>query len=74
MKIDGLDCVQDANVTGKIDALNTYRVQFKDEAAAQSSARLPREQFRRPLRGIQFFDGTTGSRRRQSAMRRRNST
>jgi hypothetical protein len=33
-QIDGLDCVQDAHVTGKIEALNTYRVQFKDEAAA----------------------------------------
>jgi thermitase len=36
-KIDGLDCLQDANVTGKIDALNTYRVQFKDEAAAKAA-------------------------------------
>jgi hypothetical protein len=33
-KIDGLDCVQNAHVIGKIEALNTYRVQFKDEAAA----------------------------------------
>jgi len=35
-KIDGLDCVQNAVVTGKIAALNTYRVQFKDEAAANA--------------------------------------
>ena len=37
VKIDGLACLQDANVTGKIDALNTYRVQFKDEAAAKAA-------------------------------------
>ena len=37
IKIDGIDCLQDANVTGKIDALNTYRVQFKDEAAAKAA-------------------------------------
>jgi hypothetical protein len=36
-KIDGLDCVQNATITGKIEALNTYRVQFKDEAAATSA-------------------------------------
>jgi len=36
-KIDGLDCVQNAHVIGKIEALNTYRVQFKDEAAATSA-------------------------------------
>jgi len=36
VKIDGLDCLQDAKVTGKIDALNTYRIQFKDEAAAKT--------------------------------------
>jgi len=36
-KIDGLDCVQNAVVTGKIAALNTYRVQFKDEAAATAA-------------------------------------
>lgn len=36
-KIDGIDCVQNAHVTGKIDALNTYRVQFKDEAAAMAA-------------------------------------
>jgi hypothetical protein len=35
--IDGLDCIQNANVTGKIDALRTYRVQFKDEAAAKTA-------------------------------------
>lgn len=37
VKIDDLGCLQDANVTGRIDALNTYRVQFKDEAAAQAA-------------------------------------
>jgi len=36
-KIDGVACVQNATVTGKIDALNTYRVQFKDEAAATAA-------------------------------------
>lgn len=37
VKIDGLGCIQNANVTGRIDALNTYRVQFKDEAAARTA-------------------------------------
>jgi hypothetical protein len=37
VRIDGLGCLQDAKVTGRIDALNTYRVQFKDEAAAQAA-------------------------------------
>ena len=37
VNIDGLDCLQNANVTGKIDSLNTYRVQFKDEAAAKAA-------------------------------------
>ena len=37
VKIDGLDCLQNANVTGKIEALNTYRVEFKDEAAAKAA-------------------------------------
>jgi hypothetical protein len=37
VKIDGLDCLQNATVTGKIDALNTFRVQFKDEAAAKAA-------------------------------------
>ena len=37
VKIDGLDCLQNANVTGKIEALNTYRVQFKDEATAKAA-------------------------------------
>jgi hypothetical protein len=36
-KIEGVDCVQNASVTGRIDALNTYRVQFKDEAAATAA-------------------------------------
>ncbi len=36
-KIEGLDCVQNAKVTGKVAALNTYRVQFKDEAAATAA-------------------------------------
>jgi len=36
-KIASVDCVKNAVVTGKIDALNTYRVQFKDEAAATSA-------------------------------------
>ncbi|HWC58752.1 MAG TPA: S8 family serine peptidase [Verrucomicrobiae bacterium] len=37
VNIDGLDCLQDASVTGKIEKLNTYRVQFKDEAAAKAA-------------------------------------
>ena len=37
MKIDGMDCLGDAKVTGRMDALNTYRVQFQDAAAAQAS-------------------------------------
>ncbi len=37
VKIDGLSCIQDAKVTGQIQGLNTYRVQFKDEAAAQTA-------------------------------------
>jgi hypothetical protein len=37
VKIDGLGCLQNANVTGRIEALNTYRVQFKDEAAATAA-------------------------------------
>ena len=37
VKIDGLDCLQNASVTGHIDGLNTYRVQFKDEAAAKAA-------------------------------------
>ena len=37
VNIDGLDCLKDASVTGKIDALNTYRVQFKDEDAAKAA-------------------------------------
>lgn len=36
-KIDGVDCLTDAHVTGRIDALNVYRVQFKDADAAQSA-------------------------------------
>ena len=36
-KIDGLPCVQDAKITGRLDALHAYRVQFKDEAAANSA-------------------------------------
>lgn len=36
-KIDGLDCIQNAHITGKIESLNTYRVQFKDEAAATAA-------------------------------------
>jgi hypothetical protein len=35
--IDALGCIQDASVTGRIDALHTYRVQFKDEAAAKAA-------------------------------------
>jgi hypothetical protein len=38
VKIDGLDCLQDATVTGKIDSLNAYRVEFKDEAAAKAAS------------------------------------
>ncbi|HXT13387.1 MAG TPA: S8 family serine peptidase [Candidatus Angelobacter sp.] len=34
--IDGLPCIKDATVTGRLNALNTYRVQFKDEAAANA--------------------------------------
>ena len=49
VKIDGLDCLQDANVTGNIEKLNTYRVQFKDEAAAKAAPRLPDEAIRRSL-------------------------
>ena len=37
VKIDGLDCIQGANVTGSIEKLNTYRVQFKDEDAAKAA-------------------------------------
>ncbi|HWD94352.1 MAG TPA: S8 family serine peptidase [Verrucomicrobiae bacterium] len=37
VKIDSLGCLQDATVTGHIDALNTFRVQFKDEAAAEAA-------------------------------------
>jgi hypothetical protein len=37
VKIDGLGCLQNASVTGKITGLNTYRVQFKDEAAAEAA-------------------------------------
>src|SRR6185312_5871118 len=37
VKIDGLGCIQDAKVTGQIQGLNTYRLQFKDEAAAQQA-------------------------------------
>src|SRR5262249_6124619 len=37
VKIDALGCLQNANVTGQITALNLYRVQFKDEAAAQAA-------------------------------------
>lgn len=37
VKIDALGCIQNATVTGRIDALNTYRVQFKDQAAAESA-------------------------------------
>ena len=37
VKIDGLGCIQDASVTGQISSLNTYRVQFKDEAAAKAA-------------------------------------
>jgi len=37
VKIDSLGCIQDASVTGRIDALNTYRVQFKDEDAAKAA-------------------------------------
>lgn len=36
-KIDGMDCVAGAQVTGRIDALNVYRVQFKDADAVQSA-------------------------------------
>jgi hypothetical protein len=36
-KIDGIDCVSDARVTGRMDSLNAYRVQFKDAAAAQAA-------------------------------------
>src|SRR5206468_2634483 len=37
VNIDGLDCLKDANITGKIDGLNAYRVQFKDEATAKAA-------------------------------------
>ena len=37
VKIDSVGCLQDANITGRIDALNAYRVQFKDEAAAKAA-------------------------------------
>lgn len=37
VKIDSLDCLKDASVTGQITALDTYRVQFKDEAAATAA-------------------------------------
>ncbi len=37
VNIDGMDCLQNATVTGKIDSLNAYRVQFKDEAAATAA-------------------------------------
>lgn len=36
-KIDGLDCLTDGHVTGRMDSLNVYRVQFKDADAAQSA-------------------------------------
>jgi hypothetical protein len=36
-KIDGLDCLANAQITGRLDSLNAYRVQFKDADAAQSA-------------------------------------
>lgn len=35
-KIDGLDCIQNAKITGRMDALNSYRVEFKDANAAEA--------------------------------------
>lgn len=35
-KIDGLDCIQNARVTGRMDSLNTYRVEFTDANAAEA--------------------------------------
>lgn len=37
VKVDDLACVQNGKVTGRIDPLHTYRVQFKDEAAAEAA-------------------------------------
>lgn len=36
-KIDGLDCLSDAHITGRLDALHVYRVQFKDADSANSA-------------------------------------
>ncbi|MEY2466896.1 MAG: thermitase [Verrucomicrobiota bacterium] len=37
VKIDGIACLGTAKITGRVEALNTYRLAFKDEAAAQSA-------------------------------------
>jgi hypothetical protein len=36
-KIDGLDCLADAHITGRLDAFHVYRVQFADADAAKSA-------------------------------------
>lgn len=36
-KIDGLDCLTDAHITGRLDAFHVYRVQFKDADSAKSA-------------------------------------
>lgn len=36
-KIEALDCLGNAHVTGRMDSINAYRVEFKDAAAAQAA-------------------------------------
>lgn len=36
-KIDGLDCLSDAHITGRLDAYHVYRVQFQDAESAQTA-------------------------------------
>jgi hypothetical protein len=36
-KIENLGCLQGAKITGRLDALNTYRLKFENEAAARAA-------------------------------------
>ncbi len=37
VKVDGVDCLKDAKITGEIGALNVFRVKFENEAATQAA-------------------------------------
>ena len=69
-KIDELARLLGAKVTGRIDSLNAYRLQFPDAAAAEA-ARQQLATLRRSFRGQQLFDQRAGRTAAATSCRRR---